>query len=385
MSKKLFSLLGFLFGLALTSVVTFAAPANVPVREEMGGLYATLSELLPIVLNKAAFEDPKNKRVIAGHMNQLSALTKKMAANSARFADQDPSIPYIMERFTGDIHYAIESWNRGDRVIPRNILQNITDYCISCHTRTSKGVHFHEMIPPAGFKSMPALSKADYLAATRQYVDALKQYENVLVAQPLTKVDGTAWASAVKRMLAISVRVENDANLTLELLSRIQDVSGSVPSSDTAMVAEWRRQAKAWVLDKTPAPKNAAEKERLAIALVRDADRIEKDVHGGAVIQHLRASNLFHQLLGQGKQQSAQQELLWQAGQSAQYLRDINLWTLQDIYFESCIRVGGKKELSQKCFDALKDSMVQSYGVSSSGTLPEFVKVQLDRLKNSIK
>jgi len=103
---------------------------------------------------------------------------------------------------------AIDMWKSGDRVVPRRLMRNVTDYCIGCHTRTSKGLHLSDVIHSEKFNAMPSLAKAEYLAATRQFHEALKKYEEVLVRKPLAKIDPEAWDSSVRKMLAIAVRVE---------------------------------------------------------------------------------------------------------------------------------------------------------------------------------
>ncbi len=361
------------------------APKVVPVKEEMGGLFVTVSNLLPLVLSKADFENKKNAKEISSQMNKLATLTKKMAANTSRFADSDPSIGYISERFAGDIRYAIDMWNTGDRIVPRRILRNVTDYCISCHTRTGKGLHFGQVNLPRAFKSMPALSRAEYLLATRQFEDALKAYEIVLIDTSIAKTNPEGWSTAVHKMLAVTIRVKNDPFLTLEMISRIQDHPDSMPSALQADVAEWRRGAKSWLDEKKSKLENDDQKYLAVVRLMKEADAAALVAPGGALVQHMRASTILHEVLGRVRGGPHYQDMLWRAGESAFYLRNFNLWTLQDIYYEQCARVGGDSDLSKKCFNALEESMVTSYGVTTKNGLPEFIKVRLESISSKLK
>ena len=318
-------------------------------------------------------------------MNRLQDLSGKMTASSKRFADNDPSIPFIAERFSQDVGMAIDMWNSGDRVVPRRLMRNVTDYCISCHTRTAKGLHLSDVIQSQRFKSMPALAKAEYLAATRQFDDALKQYEHVLVDKPLAKQDPEAWSMAVKKMLAISIRVQKDPSLTTDLLSQIQDHPESMPGSLRGDIAIWRQSAKSWMNERRPASMTDAERYSMAKQLVAEGADIAAKVPGGALVEYLRASSIMHDLLGRVKVSDQYQEMLWTAGQASEYVRDLNMWTLQETYYEGCIRKGKDKVLGGKCLAALEASMLRTYGAAGKSGLPPFAKKQLDELSAIVK
>jgi hypothetical protein len=388
-----FSVLGVVLSSLLSTQMANAANkaaaqtnSGAPIRQEMGGLFVALSEFLPFALNKAEFENPKNSREILSLMTRMQDLSGRMVANTKKFRDKDPSIPFIAEKFDHDIRMSIELWQSGDRVIPRRLMRNVTDYCISCHTRTSKGLHLSDVIQTQRFRSLPALTKAEYLAATRQFSEALKQYEHVLVDKPLAKTDPEAWDLAVRKMLAISVRVEKNPNLTMELLSRIQDEPSSMPAALRQDIALWRQSAKAWTLEpRTPSLKDT-ERYSLAQRLIQEGEAISQKNPGGALIEYMRASALLHDLLGRATPAGAsEQQVLWLAGKAAEYLRNLNLWTLQDTYFEGCVRKGPDKRLATQCLERFEASMLQSYGASSRAGLPGFAKQQLEELQKLTK
>jgi len=374
----------------VTSTSVFADGKNsktsaAPIRDEMGGLFVALSDLLPIVLNKAAFEDPKNAQEVLSLMNRLQDLSVKMVTSTKKFADNDPSIPFIAERFSNDLTMALDMWKTGDRVVPRRLLRGVTDYCIGCHTRTSKGLHLSAVTQPNKLKAMPSLAKAEYLAATRQFHDALKVYENALVHKPIAKIDPEAWDSGVRKMLAIAVRVENKPRHTMELLSSIQDSPDNMLPAIRDDIALWRQSAKAWANEKKQPKMSNDEKFALAKRLLSQGEAIAFKNPGGELIEYLRASSLLHEILGQVRPSQQSQEMLWLAGQSAEHLRELNLWTMQDVYYEACARKNHDPSLSLKCYNALENSMIAAYGAASRTGLPQFAKNQLDDLKRVIK
>ena len=359
--------------------------SSAPIRQEMGGLFVALSELLPLVINKSEFENPKNEKEILSLMRRLQDLSVSMVNSTKKFSDNDPSIPFVAERFANDVQLSLDMWKSGDRVVPRRLMRGVTDYCISCHTRTAKGLHLSDVIQPDKFKTMPVLAQAEYLAATRQFGESLKKYEQALVRRPLAKMDPQAWDEGVRKMLAIAVRVENRPRLAMELLSSIQEAPENMPPALRNDIALWRRYAKEWANEKNPSSMTNKAKFSLAKRLTAEGAEIAAKDPGGALIQYLRASALLHELLGKSGANEQSQEMLWQAGQAADYLSELNMWTMQDAYYEACVRRNQEKALSQKCYGALENSMIASYGVASKAGLPPFVQKQLGMLQDLIK
>lgn len=355
--------------------------SQAPIREEMSGLFMVTSEILPLVLDKQKFESKKNAKIIRAQMLKLKALSEKMASKSKRFEDSDPSIRFVSERFAEDINYAIDIWDKGGTDVTRGVLRNVTDYCITCHTRTSKGAHFNSAYLPKGFASMPLLSRAEYLAATRQFDEALKLYEHILSDRPLAQLNPGAWAESVRKTLAISVRVKDSPHLALEMISRVQDSPESVLPAMTAEIAEWRVAAKAWIAEKPKALENDDAKRAEASRLLKEAEIAERKVKGAGLIQNLRASAILHELLSRTQGGEGYQELLFMAGNMANSLKGLNLWTMQDAYFERCIRIDPNSSLAKKCYDNYESSLLRSYGASSKANLPEFIQNRLDLVK----
>jgi hypothetical protein len=376
----------FAVGLAIAQTGLSAGNEDkgyVPIREEMNGLYQTMTDLLPLVVSKAQFENPKNTKAISKSMNKLSALTHTMVKNSQKFEDNDPSIRFISEKFADDIDYAIQMWNTGDREIPRRLLRTATDYCVSCHSRTAKGAHFSELGKPPQFSSLPALTKAEFYAATRQYSSAIKQFEHVIIDKPLAKLDPMAWNLSVKRLLAITVRVEQNPSLTMEMISRIQDNPESSRGALKSDLTAWRADAKEWSAEKeTDKNLDQAKSMEKAKKLLEIAQQRSKtSTEDGGLIPALRASALMHGILGGMKYKGQTQEMLALAGDAAWQLRELNLWSMQDIYYEGCIRKNSDADRSKHCMTNLEESFLRNYGVHSVSSLPQFAQNRLNALK----
>jgi len=171
----------------------------------------------------------------------------------------------------------------------------------------------------------------------------------------------------------------------MELLSSIQDSPDNMLPSLREDIAIWRQSAKEWSEEKNTPSMSVKEKYTLAKRLMAEGDAIASKNPGGELIQYLRASAILHDLLGKAQANQQSQEMLWLAGQSAEHLSELNLWTMQDVYYEACVRKNQDKNLSRSCYSAHENSLVSSYGAASRAGLPEFAKQHLDEVKSWIK
>ncbi len=367
-----------------SAVATASGKGQAPIKQEMGGLFVVTTELLPLVLDKASFEKKENRRKITAHIEKLKTLSSNMVTATDKFKDGDPSVRFISERFSEDMEYALDMWKQGDREVPRRLLRNVTDYCISCHTRTAKGAHFNDEFMPKALKSMPTVRRAEYLAATRQFSAAMKEFEKASGDIVFSKNDPTGWAQAVRKLLAITVRVEQSPSLTLEMLSRLQDDPRGIPDLLQAEVSQWRKSAKAWSEERGLVGPSTDQKITEIERLFNEGKKHDELVRSGGLVSYLRASTMIHEMLSTEKKSPRIQELYWLAGRAASELKEINFWTMQDIYFESCVRASGDKSLGKRCLDAFEESVVASYGSGSKSNLPEFMRRRIDVLKKHI-
>ncbi|OQW49179.1 MAG: hypothetical protein A4S09_03690 [Proteobacteria bacterium SG_bin7] len=299
--------------------------------------------------------------------------------------DKDPVLKFVARDFSADMQSAYLSAKSGNVGVAKSIIRSTSNYCISCHTRNDQGIQ-----DTAGFLSvdvgdLKGIEKADYFAAVRQFLPALNAYDQVLTSPRFSETNTKEWTTGMKKSLAIAVRVERNPSLTLELISRVFDAK-SVPLSFREAALTWRRATKEWrdTEKKETAMNNAAKVKEARLLVHKGQLAIQETWNSEAgLIYFLRASSLLNDIVTKQKEISDYSEVLYLSGLAAEALRDVNLWTFDEIYYESCIRAKPHSENSRKCFtryEALQ-FLGESYHLDENTTIEPAQITKLKQLK----
>ena len=345
------STLLLLCGLSFFSEIAAAASAS-DTQKKMTRLFSSMTALLPISYDEVQFNDKKNAAQIAMALKDLAQMSHNLEADK-KSLPVDPFTQMIARGLKADMEHAQKLFESGERQRSRALSRGITGYCIGCHTSSSRGAWNFPGSDSPEIGKLSSADKATYLAAVRQYDDSILYYEKALIelgANRNEKKTAEAWELAIKRMLAIIIRVQNNPFLALELISRIRE-TGSVPESLLQTSAQWRLAVKEWAKDGKMPPQSRQIQMNLARTLVASgmSHSTPKNPDGG-LVHFLRASRIVNELLAEKKKNPDTGELLWLGGQIAEKTDDINFWDLDAGYYEACVRYQPKTELAKKCF-----------------------------------
>jgi len=67
------------------------------------------------------------------------------------------------------------------------------------------------------------------------------------------------------------------------------------------------------------------------------------------------------------------------------FIRDFDLWTLGDTYFEACIHRAPHTELAESCYRKLEESTLAGYTGSAGTQVPLDVEKKLTRLREEAR
>lgn len=358
----------------LASTTLMAADGEVP-RAEMRQMAKELGRILPLALNDAQFEKRAvQDRVFAG-LERLAKAARLVEVGLPKSGD-DPIMQFVPTKLVAAFTSAQRDLKAKRFPQLKGRLLRTTAYCIGCHTRAAGGVASIEIDPDFGKGQFSSLDKAEFYAATRQFPKAIEQYEAVLNDPWFGRKYPHRWERAAKKMLAITVRVEQKPRLALELLAKIRD-SQAAPESLKRDTEIWRGAVKSW-LEEAPAAMDLEAVKRL---YQKGDDRTLKTGSKDAgLIEFLRGSAATHDLL-QNKDAADYGEILFFAGLTSERLAGFNLGTLHDIYYEACIRRQPHSELAKRCYDRFRAQLLAS-GITDFDALeyPDDVIERMDEL-----
>ncbi len=331
----------------------------------MRGLSQSLSQLMPLLVSDRRFNDLQNRAVIDSSIAALKTFGHQISSQK-QMVNTDPSLKFLSRKLVEDMIVAESLLKTGYRHTARQLLSRVTNYCVACHSLSDQGSHDFNLVFEPNLTGFSKLEKAQYYASVRQFENALNQFDHALVDKK-NRLSDSDWAEGAKKSLAIAIRVERRPHLALELVSRLMH-AGTVPESMDKVVKQWRKAIKAWIKSEEAAgykaPKSAAQKFNLALSVIDKAGLKSKakEFNDQNLIHYLRASTLLHDVLKDVKDRRVYGQTLFYAGLVAESLREINLWTLHESYYEACIRYQPGTKWSGMCFDRLQASINKEAG-----------------------
>ncbi len=338
-----------------------------------------LNQLLPLVSDGKAFNDPKNEQPIQDATSRLKALSHQV--KTLKKPSADPAFDSIASMLDEDLARAVISLQTGNKDYARLTLRESIGYCIQCHTQTKSGPSFPKLELGFDPSKLSPLGQGDYYAATRQFDSALDAYRKGVQDQSYANHDVFGWERAIRSGLAIAIRYKENP---VEAKAFVQAIlkNKSAPQSLKDSAKDWLASVEQWA--KEPALKATADSRlNRAEGLIKSAEKHSTDsIRRSDDITYLRASADLHQWLAEGSKDPAlRSKALLYAGIAAEATRELNFWTLHERYYELCIQERPKSVTAQSCYGKLSDSVLLGYTGSSGLHLPEEEKVRLGRLK----
>lgn len=349
--------------------------------EKMQQLSQALSDLMPLISSKKKFSSAENQKLIEERTETLRTLAHSIQTGPK--PNSDPSMAVLSGLMEEDLARALDAFRGGQKDYARHVLKDTTSYCIQCHTQTNNGPEFPQLKLNVKVEELPALDRAEFYAATRQFEPALETYRGVLADPSAVKADPFDYENAARTALAISVRVHKDPVEAKGLVETVQKNKALNPSQKK-VAKSWSRSIQSWSKEKTPSAKPSIQQDLAkAESLVTRAQKSQEFVLDHSQdINYFRASSLLHEIL-QTPERTPEfsARALYLAGVSSEATRDMNFWTMHETMYEQCIRLKPQTEQAKQCYSRLNDSINLGYSGSSGTHIPPEVKRRLEFYK----
>jgi len=385
MNKKNHSL--FLAFALILSLFQARAEDSAQWTENMKSLSQAFEELVPLLSNPKEFSSPSNKEKIEKSLTTLSKLSHEVKKNAEMkklpVHDQDPSLQILSESLEEDAGRALSEYKNGFYSYSRSILRTVVTKCIACHSRSSSGPQFtNGSSLSESIKSLPPLDRAQFNCATRRFDQALEEYKALISDRSYKEKKEIRWEKAVRQALFVAVRVKEDPELSLQIVSLAMK-AGTTPHFFYEDLKKWKASLIAWQKEKN---KNYFKNEDTLIQHTRDlfevAQKKQKFPIGhSAEIEYLRTSASAHQYLSRYPNGKYLAEAFYIAGSSYEVLSDLDLWYLHENYYESCIKVSPKSSIAKKCYHRYESSVYLGYSGSGGVFIPDSIKSKLKTLR----
>jgi len=361
-----------------------STPSDPALTASMQGLKNNLSHLLPIVINQKKFNLTENQQTISDEIKNLYQISKAVV-HTKSVQQTDPSLRFISTAFSEDLKRASDSFEAGQKEYARYTIMNTTAYCIECHTRTSSGPEFSTPELEKSLVDLKKIEKAEYHLATRQFDQALIEFESAIHENLQDKGNLFDLDKAVRHSLAITIRFQKNADKAKKIVQLIKN-SNKAPYFLKQSANAWDLSIQKWQKEK-PVKLNLKKSSGLseAIKFVQGlVDQGRKSQYGiadrGGDIYFLRALSDLHLILVEDLKLEQLGQALYLTAVSYEAIRDLSLWSLHESYYESCIRQVPHSKWSAMCYQNLEESIYFGYTGSGGIQIPLDVQMKLNEL-----
>jgi hypothetical protein len=372
----------WIFGMAIGWMTTSWAepPSSKPVwHTTMQELSATLSDIILDSSSLERFSDPKNGARVVRSAKRMLQLTKDLRSKQMKVPDADPSVKLIAGFFEEDAQHYYETVSERRGEYARIVARSFPSYCIACHSRTAYGPQYGTDHLPKGAEKLPALDRADYFAATRQFKAALGAYRTLSESTETSKNDPFGWQRAVRNGLALSIRIQGDAERAMEFVNAVR-LNPNSPLHLKETAETWKTAVESWSKEKPKSGDALVEATRL-LAEARKRQEYPADRRGD--IELFRATESLHRYLSNPENREPKRvaEAYYLAGQAYDVLRPLAIWDMQDFYYVGCIREVPHTPLARDCYRRYEESVYFAHSGSSGVYLPKPVRRRLEQLE----
>lgn len=340
---------------------------------QMQSLTRHLSELLPLLTDPKSASDPEKKVFFESKISELKKIAQDIN-ESTPAPDHDPTLKLIGKRFEENLKLSLESFNTGHIEFSRTIFKNALAQCVQCHTRLEVGPALAQPQFINSLQKVAIVEKVQFLIASRYFDDALKEISFAINNDPNLSI--VAWQKLVQMGLIINTRFKSNPKLTLQFLKQLEQ-NKTIPFFIKRNLPYWKSSLNEWA-------KNSKLNANLKSAqtIMTRADSAQKASRSeGGTIDYLRASHLLHHFLAKAQAPSAKADALYQLGMIYENIGEIGAWSMNEDYYELCIRTQPHSEIAKKCFERFKESTIAGFSGTGGLNIPEDVQKRMSELR----
>lgn len=343
----------------------------------MDALAGVLASVLPDALQRGPVDDARAARLKTGiaALQQVSHALSAMPGTA--LPDADPTLGIVMAELVRSVDDVEDS--RPDR-LPQTAL-SLASTCIACHTRT-KAPSIGVGLAPVDDALEPDV-RADIFAATRRFDDARRAYRDVVFDEGFAAKEPWRWERAVRRGLALEVRVHDDAKAASALVAQV--LSTATAESVWPAADVWQQDLLAWRLERVDdADRGFARAARLMNLAI---EQRRPDGDASAEILFLRATAALHQALSSTTTLTPAeraQALAW-LGIAYENLTDLDVWGLFLFYDAACVEALPHTALARSCFARYERATLELFSGNSGARLPADLRQKVEALRRKAR
>ncbi|SMF07580.1 hypothetical protein [Pseudobacteriovorax antillogorgiicola] len=367
----MYSIIGLSLSALLLVNVTCAFASS---SSKNSSLYEVIGDLATLLL----FETQNEAKVdqnLATKLHKISHPIDPLRPSLGK----DPSLTLVARNIPGELELLDQDLFNKHPELGRRTLLRYLSYCARCHARDSeKKENFFRNL---NVDQTPWTSseRARFNIFFGDYGDAIRNLQTALNDNSYFKNQTEKWYLDFKRLLLMVITTTQRAPITSDFIKTFGRLKSKPKNLET--IKAWQRSSLSWAAEKIE-PMTRVQRLRRISSLVATANKKDQEMLDGGFIERSRAFALQQKLLSEAIFDRTYQETLRVAGLNAVHL-DPTLGTpYSEPYFEACVRIAVKKDLSLSCLNHWLSAKKRE--MSATAELPDIVKLRRENLEEVI-
>lgn len=358
-------------GATTNSTNTAEMPKSWP--NQMQQLTYHLSVMMPMISDVKSYNDPKQKSTITTQLKSIHKIAKEINSNT-KTPDQDPSLGLIGKRFEENLKLALDSFESGHTEFSRSVFKNSMAQCVQCHTRLEVGPALAQPHFISNLGQVGVVERVQFLIASRYFSEAMKEINSAIEKGDTLSI--VAWQKLVQMGLIINVRFHHDVKQSQEFIAHLS-TNPHIPFFIKRNLPFWEQSLKEW--GRLPTPSATLKNAQKIVQKAESAQRNSRS--DGGTVDYLRAGSLLHQFLAKSQVNSDKAEALYQLGLIYENVGEVGAWSMNEDYYELCIRSQPHSEMAKKCFARFQESTVSGFSGTGGLYIPDEVQKKMNELR----
>lgn len=351
--------------------------ASAQIKPQMQSFYFLTEKIQPYIYNKTDFFNEENQKIISQTLKEFNEQILILKKNKLTQSDD---MKFRFQQLATGLTEAEQSFNTGFKDYSYWILKSSFNNCFTCHTQ--KGLpETHYTL--SSLKKGSLYSQADFLFMVRNYSEATKLFEDIIISYPNNNIQIDELEDSLKKLLFYSMRVlKNDAASTELFDKLLQNLK--LPTSMRTDILAWKKylNIKKYGLVDFKVLKTGTQIEEFV--LLRNHLAGSYKLSNQRYIIDLETSQHLFELLEKSKNKDLRPWILyWLAYQEKDYrasMFDIS----SENYLKECIEKFSHHKAAKKCFSLYKEIITDSFTGSRGVSLPGDIKNLLNKYEKLI-
>ena len=372
-----------LFGLAACFVnsASFAMASDAKTRGIMDAVYAPMAEVFPLSLSDDDFTAKTNRNKILTALDQLAENASRLQSHAK---GKDKAFDFVAKSLASDAKDVARWYRRGWYNEARFTLHNMTENCISCHSRIKGDKDFpgsEGFVKDTQLAKLPPLERANLLVVTRQFEKAMSLYESVF-RDPKSDASLLVSLDAFTDYLKVAIRVKGNLKRPKKLMDELA-ARKSTPVHVKLLLSNWSQtltkfDQKNWQRANTlSAGEGTIKMGRAVMEFPRDRE---------GLIHFVVASGILSNYLDTNPRAERDLGKAYYLLGVTESLLERSFWlSQQEFYLATAIRTAPGQPFATKAYALLEEQTIIGYTGSGGTMIPADVQELLDELKNLIE